>query len=61
MTGDRDTAAERVRQACIRAALEAYESAGMSGLCEEGRWEAAVDAMRRLDLARLDVPAENGR
>ena len=60
MTRERVTEAERVRQACIRAALEAYESAGMSGLCEEGRWEAAVDAMRRLDLTGLDASAENG-
>jgi hypothetical protein len=57
MTGDEVGPAERARQACIRAALEAYESAGMSGLCEEGRWEAAIDAMRRLDLVRLEQRA----
>jgi len=61
MTRERVTEAERVRQACIRAALEAYESAGMSGLCEEGRWEAAVDAMRRLDLDRVEPPAAPAR
>ena len=42
--------AERVRQACIAAALQAYEDAGVSGLCHEGRWEYAVDAMRGLPL-----------
>src|SRR2546422_284977 len=31
--------AEAVRQACIAAALQAYEDAGVSGLCHEGRWE----------------------
>jgi len=45
--------AEAVRQACIAAALQAYEEAGISGLCHEGRWEYAVDAMRRLPLHPL--------
>lgn len=42
--------AEMVRQACIEAALRAYEEGGISGLCAEGRWELAIDAMRSLDL-----------
>lgn len=42
--------AETVRQACIAAALAAYEEAGILGLCSEGRWEAAVSAMQSLDL-----------
>ena len=45
--------AEVVRQACITAALQAYEDAGLSGLCHEGRWEYAVDAMRGLPLRPL--------
>ena len=45
--------AEAVRQACIAAALQAYEDAGISGLCHEGRWEYAVDAMRGLPLRPL--------
>jgi hypothetical protein len=45
--------AEAVRQACIAAALQAYEDAGVSGLYHEGRWEYAVDAMRRLPLRPL--------
>ncbi len=54
--------AERVRAACLDAATRAYEDAGFSGLCAEGRWEAAVDAIRRLDLDRLiDRPAEPAR
>ena len=42
--------AETVRVACLRAALQAYEDAGISGLCGEGRWEMAVQAVRCLDL-----------
>lgn len=49
--------AEVVRKACIEAALAAYEDAGISGLCAEGRWEAAVSAMQSLDVRRL--PADD--
>ncbi len=42
--------AEVVREACLNAARQAYENAGISGLCEEGRWECAVAAIRSLDL-----------
>ena len=45
--------AEAVRQACIAAALQAYDEAGVSGLCHEGRWEYAVDVMRALPLRPL--------
>ncbi len=45
--------AEAVRVACLEAALEAYEAAGMSGLCAEGRWECAVQAMQALDLDHI--------
>ncbi len=53
--------AERIRGAVLEAALGAYEDAGVRGLCEEGRWEAAVDAMRSLDLAPLLEAAERTR
>jgi hypothetical protein len=53
LKGGAPALAEAVRRRCIEAALEAYEAAGLSGLCAEGRWEAAVDAMRRLDLRPL--------
>ena len=42
--------AEAIRGACVKAALAAYEEGGVSGLCEEGRWELAIDAIRKLDL-----------
>lgn len=45
--------AEAVRSACLEAARKAYEDAGMSGLCAEGRWELALQAIRELDLEAL--------
>jgi hypothetical protein len=54
--------AERIRDACVRAALAAHEDAGISGLCMEGRWEIAVQAIRTLDLASLleRLPQDEG-
>ncbi len=49
-TSDTGYLADAVRQACIRAALEGYEHAAISGLCHEGAWEAAISAMKMLDL-----------
>lgn len=45
--------AEAVRAACERAAREAYEEAGAAGLCAEGRWERALDALRNVDLREV--------
>ena len=42
--------AEAVRAACVRAALDGYEQAGFGGMCEEGRWEMVVDALKTLDV-----------
>ena len=50
---DRQLLAERVRTACVHAALTAYEDAGLSGLCAEGRWEYTIDVLRQLDLEPL--------
>lgn len=50
---DPDDIAEQVRQACIQEAIRAYEDAGISGLCHEGRFEAAISAVRMLDLSAL--------
>ena len=50
--------AEGVRSACLRAALDAYEDAGLRGLCAEGRWECALDAIRSLALTPLLRPDE---
>jgi hypothetical protein len=52
--------AEAVRAACIEAALAAYEDAGISGLCAEGRWEAAISALQSLDLKALAAQHPQG-
>lgn len=49
--------ADAVRAECIKAALLAYDDAGIRGLCHEGRWECALDAIRHLDLRALTGPA----
>jgi hypothetical protein len=50
---DLEDIAKRIRHACIAAVVQAYEDAGVQGLCVEGRWEAAVGALRTVDLAPL--------
>lgn len=42
---------EAVRTLCLDAAISAYEDGGLRGLCPEGRWEAAIGAIRQLDLS----------
>lgn len=53
---DEKVLAERIRAECLKALLEAHEDAGVQGLCAEGRWEAAVSALERLDVSRLVEP-----
>jgi hypothetical protein len=50
--------AEAVRQACLQAALAGYEDARMSGLCYEGAWECAIDAIRTLKLETVTLRPE---
>jgi hypothetical protein len=50
---DSNDLVKRIRETCIEAARRAYEDAGILGLCEEGRWEAAVDALKTVELAPL--------
>jgi hypothetical protein len=45
--------AEEVRDACVEAAIAAYEDAGVQGLCDEGRFEAAISAMRSVDITAV--------
>ena len=45
--------AKRIRDACLEAVLQAYEDAGIQGLCAEGRWEVAVGALKTVELAPL--------
>ena len=50
---DPDQLAEAIRSACLQAVVTAYEDAGLRGLCEAGRWEAAVGALQSIDLQKL--------
>lgn len=46
----------KVRDLCLKQLIQAYEEAGMLGLCSEGRWEYALDRVRQLsdeDLQRV--------
>jgi hypothetical protein len=45
--------AERIRQAYLDTAINSYEDASANGLCAEGAWECAVDAMRGLQIFDL--------
>jgi hypothetical protein len=60
MTSDLELA-EEVRAACVAAALAAYEDAGLQGLCPEGRWEAAVGAMKAMALEAVLQGLDHGR
>jgi hypothetical protein len=51
---------ELLRQALIAAAVQGYEQAALSGLCAEGAWEAAVSAMRALDLDAIHPESRSG-
>jgi hypothetical protein len=42
--------AEKVRQACIQTAQNAYEDARMDGLCPQGAWESAISALQKMDV-----------
>ena len=57
---DVNAMADSVRESCIDAAIRAYEDAGISGLCAEGRWELAVQAMRELDTDSIVSSALKG-
>jgi hypothetical protein len=48
---------DTVRGACLEAALAAYEDAGIRGLCAEGRWEAALAAIRHVNLSDMLEPS----
>jgi hypothetical protein len=45
--------AEATQRALVEIALQAYEEAGLSGLCAEGRWEVAIGAMRSYDVRKI--------
>lgn len=45
--------AQRVKDACLRAARDGFEEAGMAGLCAEGALENAMEAIRLVDLEAI--------
>jgi len=45
--------ATAVRDACYTAAVTAYENARMDGLCHDGAWECALEAMRSADFTSI--------
>jgi hypothetical protein len=45
--------AEAVIQTCRESLVAAYEDAGTSGLCAEGRWEMALDSLRSINLSKI--------
>ena len=42
--------AERVRACLHEVVRQAYEAAGLSGFCPEGRWDLALDRLVHADL-----------
>lgn len=60
MNDDRIEMARAVQQACLEAAIRAFEDAGIGGLCEAGRWECALQAIRGVDLEGI-VRAQSAR
>jgi hypothetical protein len=57
VNADQMALAERVRHLLVHTALGAYEDAAMRGLCSEGAWEAAISALRQVDLSGLLIPS----
>jgi hypothetical protein len=56
---DPNKLAQRIRDACLQAAQNAYEDSGIQGLCAEGRWEAAIGAIQTLNLEQLTRTLED--
>lgn len=50
--------AQIIRDACLESAATAYNDAKMSGLCEEGGIEAALDAIRSIDIEAVALFSE---
>ena len=45
--------AERVREACLKAARDGFREASLSGLCLEGAMEAAVGSIQSINLDEI--------
>lgn len=53
--------ASLVRDRCLEAARRGYEEAALSGLCEDGRIEMALDAIRSLDMTKIILEHQGDR
>lgn len=49
---DRQKIAEATQRSLVEIAIRAYEEAGLSGLCADGRWEVALGAIRSCDVSK---------
>lgn len=49
---DRQKIAEATQRSLVEVAIRAYEEAGLSGLCADGRWEVALGAIRSYDVSK---------
>ena len=58
LSESRRLAADAAKEALITVAIRAWEDAGLSGLCAEGRWEAAIGAIRAWDAAAATVRSD---
>jgi hypothetical protein len=61
VSDDRLGPVEAIRSALVERAVAAFEDASVQGLCCEGAWEAAVSAMRQVDLGALVEHAARSR
>lgn len=50
---------EQAKTACRNAAIEAYEDAQIRGLCAEGAFEVAMQAIEQVKLPLPDVTQDN--
>jgi hypothetical protein len=53
--------AEKIKNACIRTALESFESASNDGICCEGAWECAIDAIKNINTLEILIHDEQLR
>lgn len=45
--------ATAVRDACFATAVQAYQDAANDGLCHEGAWECAIEALKMVKIEAL--------
>ncbi len=43
----------KIKEACLNEMETAYEDALTNGLCKEGAWEVAVNAVQQLDVKEI--------